>query len=63
MLASIMYKEGQNGMWVYCKSNTATAMYKIEGLHALASCNRVTVNTKFSFKPRKSIDHSYSKDI
>jgi hypothetical protein len=33
----IMYKEGQNGMWVYCKSNTATAMYTIEGLHAETS--------------------------
>ena len=44
-----MYKEGQNGMWVYCKSNTAIAMYKIEGLHAETSyVFRVRVVNVFS---------------
>jgi hypothetical protein len=45
----IMYKEGQNGKWVYCKSNIETTMYKIEGLHADTSyVFRVRVINAFS---------------
>ena len=45
----IMYKEGQSGMWVYCKSNIVTTTYKIEGLHAETSyVFRVRVVNAFS---------------
>ena len=54
----IMYKKGQNGMWVSCKSNTATAMYTIEGLQAETSyVFRVRVVNAFSgFEGKFSID-------
>ena len=45
----IMYKEGQNGKWVYCKSNAGNAMYTIEGLQAETSyVFRVRVINAFS---------------
>ena len=45
----IMYKEGQSGMWVYCKSSIVTTTYKIEGLHAETSyVFRVRVVNAFS---------------
>jgi hypothetical protein len=45
----MMYKEGQSGMWVYCKSNIVTTTYKIEGLHAETSyVFRVRVVNAFS---------------
>jgi hypothetical protein len=45
----IMYKEGQSGMWVYCKSNIVTTTYKIEGLHAeMSYVFRVRVINTFS---------------